>query len=325
MNEQNQTDYSNRDDEISLVDLLAVLIRFRRLIVGGTILVGFLAVLALYVVRPALQPASQSTAGPAVGAYTAQLSILVARIPNDLALYVTFDPASALRALLSDPQTVGAAYRTIAPAAIAQLPADQYAAHVRSTVIGAQLTHAYDQNTRVLTITVTTADPAATATFARALVAQLAQALNAQTVAATRSAETALATAYDSGRTALARAVERALSPAAGRALTAAQVLAALDLGVESSLAGLMETANMLERVRSFMNDPAAAFNLLQEPAVFEVPAAAAPTRRSTTVIIAVVTAFFLFVFLAFVLQYARNVRADKAEMEKLRAAWQGK
>jgi uncharacterized ion transporter superfamily protein YfcC len=43
---------------------------------------------------------------------------------------------------------------------------------------------------------------------------------------------------------------------------------------------------------------------------------------RTTKVIVAAISAFFLTVFLAFVLEYVRRVQADPEESAKLRSAW---
>ena len=45
---------------------------------------------------------------------------------------------------------------------------------------------------------------------------------------------------------------------------------------------------------------------------------------RMVLMVVTLFAAFFLMVFVAFVLQYARTVRGDAEEMAKLRAAWRG-
>jgi hypothetical protein len=82
----------------------------------------------------------------------------------------------------------------------------------------------------------------------------------------------------------------------------------------------MADLVSLRERIAALGEEPGSLFAPLGEPVVYAEPSGG----RATTAVIAVITAFFLLVFLAFVRQYIINVRKDEEEMKKLQEAWKG-
>jgi hypothetical protein len=83
----------------------------------------------------------------------------------------------------------------------------------------------------------------------------------------------------------------------------------------------LLAAETALERAQGLLQDPSRLFTVATEPIVFEGEGGGG---RMVRMVVTLFAAFFLMVFLAFVLQYARTVQGDAEEMAKLRAAWRG-
>ncbi|MFP4409232.1 MAG: hypothetical protein ACLFPW_11990, partial [Spirochaetaceae bacterium] len=147
MSDQN---HRYEEDTISLIDLVAVLVRFRKMIVGGTLAVAILAGVYLY-----SRPTPAVTEGPAEE-YTTEQRLSISSIPEDLARYVSLDPAGAVESIVTDPRTVAAAYREVEPMINSDIPEDRseerYLSMIRSSVIDERLSVSYDRDTSILTL-----------------------------------------------------------------------------------------------------------------------------------------------------------------------------
>ena len=316
MDQQPTTQSYTNDDEISLVDLLAVLIRFRRLIIGGTLAVTVIAAAALYGL-PAM-----GIWDPRGIEYTAEAKLVVAQIPSDLQRYLNFDTAAAMQNLLRDPRLVGAVYAQIEEDPDPTRSRERYLAIVRDTVIREQLRMGWDGGSRTLTVSYTNSHRDAALRFVELLVEAVSEAMLPQVRQQAQRAEILIGNAFTTTRMTLSSMVAQAVErQETAREFSLERVAAFLDSNAESAIVAFADVAVLLERLETFTTDSANLFTAFEAPVVYET----AKGRRATSLVISAVTAFFFFVFAAFVLQYARNVAADKEEVEKLRAAWEGR
>ncbi len=276
------------DDEISLVDLLAVLIRFRRMILGGTVLVLIASIVWLYGL-PAAGLASQ-----APPTYTAKIDLEVRSVPEALDEHVTLDVLARAQTLLRDRQ-----------------------------VTGAELTVTYDRASGIISFTTSDTDRDAAVRslsgVADAANAALAERLNRDLDEAEQRARARIAAVERSLQTVMHDA------PATDRIDEASPdgILRYLTLAVtmENAVQSVRADADLLEQIRIVRERPCLICPVSAEPLVTRE---ATGNRRSVRVVVSTVAALFLLIFIAFVRQYIRTVAADAEESRKLRDAWKG-
>lgn len=306
--------YAYEEDTISLIDLVAVVVRHRLLIILGTILVGIVAVAAL-----TLGPAAGLEIGPQTE-YTGERRMLVAAIPPDISSYVAVDTAAAVRTILNDPQFIGEIYRPLELEPPPDRSPEEYLSMIRRNLInGDAYRISWDGNTRILTISYTAADTETVTGFLDAVVAALPAELDRQLAPRFAEAAAFVSETLDQTRETLATVARDAVAESAVVAVDAAAVARLIEQDGALSIISLNEQQRAITRLERFAASPAALLTPVGNPAIF----ADQSGSRSMIVIIATITAFFLAVFLAFVLEYVRRVREEPEEMEKLRSAWE--
>lgn len=304
------------EDTISLVDLIAVVVRHRRLIIIGTFLAGLLSVAALY-----LGPAVGLEVGPET-VYTAERKILVGKVPTDLEQYLSLDPAPRLQSILGDPDFIGEVYAPFEKDPPEDRSRERYLSMIRREVIGETYTVAWDGSTRIITLSFTNSTPEDAGAFLSALTAAASAEFTSQVgPQVTEAIEVVEATLSDTQR-AVARLTEMAVQRVGSSAvsgITAQEVLASLELSGGTTLGALADLTYARERLLIFAGSSRALLTVVDGTTIFEELSG---TGRSTIVVITTITVFFMTVFLAFVLEYIRRVRQDREEMAKLEAAW---
>lgn len=295
MNETNTTNTPSippqRDeDEISLVDLLAVLIRFRRMILGGTLLVLVVAVGWLYGL-----PAAGFTGETVPPTYTATIDLETRSIPEALEPYITVDPVVRAQTLLGD-----------------------------TGVTGEELTVSFNRSTGVITAgyNATTEEEARSVltTAVREANALLADRLEQDL----EEAEQRITRRVEIIGDRLGTILEDAPGTTA-TAFTPDQILRYLTLSItmENAVQTFREDADLLEQIRHLRERTPILQPVVAEPRITrEVPGG---TGRAVRVVVSTVAALFLLIFVAFVRQYIRTVAADEEESRKLREAWKGR
>ncbi len=270
------------DDTISLVDLIAVVVRHRTLIVVGTVAIAVLAVLYSYI-GPRLGVAPEREVS-----YTAEQRIVTAHLPAALAEHVSFDPVAVVRETLagSDASVTEARSGDTVTFTVSVSAGDRQSAEQR---LGTQVAVSRDQ-------------------FAAAVGETL------QPVVASYDA------AIDEAR----RAITAVSTDLLTAGLSAAGGQNAQSVGTYAETVGvagvqtLVDTITLRNRIAGLLSQPAALITVSAPT----VDSATTGNNPSMLVVIATITAFFLAVFLAFVLEYIRRVRMDPEEVDKLRAAW---
>jgi hypothetical protein len=280
-----QEEIRYEDDTISLVDLLAVVVRHRRLIILGTLAVAVLAILYAYA-----GPRFGVGASP-VASFTAEQRIVVSPLPEAVAEHVAFDTVAVVKESLQGN--------------------------------GATVSETRSGNTVSYTVSVTAADGEA----ARAELQDAVAAFSLRFGATVEESLTPLRSAYDAaiaqGKLTITDISAEVLSSEGATGQGSQPVLNYLEAFGTAGVQTLVETITLRNRINGFIENPASLVAVL-EP----TPAAGVESNGSnpsTVIIIATITAFFLMVFTAFVLEYIRRVRMDPEEVGKLRAAWQRK
>ena len=302
------------EDTISLVDLVAVVVRHRRLIIGGTILVALAVIAALYAPAPAgLEIGPQRE-------FTVERSLYIASIPPGAAQYVNLDIPAAVRGVLADPRVVGNVYREFEEDPPEDRSQEQYLTMVRRDIIDQRLRVSWDNNTRTITLSFAGPDSASTAAFLQELLHATSAALSRTLQPLLMQATQDLATSLESTQAVLAQLVSESVGQTAGPggSITPEAVLMTLNSSGGPTLSAFNETRATLDRMEAIAQEPASLLRPLGSTAVYEEPTGS----RSMIVIISTITAFFLTVFLAFVLEYIRRVKEDPEEVGKLTAAW---
>lgn len=314
MSDQN---YRYEEETISLIDLVAVLVRFRRMIVGGTVAVAILVGVYLYGL-PALGVTERTEE-----TYVTELRLAISPLPERVTEYVSLDVAGAVQAALENPRAVGEAYRQVEPKINPEADPDRsrerYLSMIRRNVIGEALSVSYDNNTSVITMEFSAADKEASREFLQLLLEQL----GIELTPVVRSQVSIAVDNIDASLDGLRMSVVRAAADAQERANNGvdSQALAEyLESNAGTALQSMADLISLRERIAALGEETETLFAPLGEPVVYAEPSGG----RATTAVIAVITAFFLLVFLAFVRQYIINVRNDEEEMEKLQHAWKG-
>ncbi|MFA7567937.1 MAG: hypothetical protein WCY01_12975 [Alkalispirochaeta sp.] len=303
------------DDTISLIDLLAVVVRHRRLIIIGTLCVGIVTAAVLY-----LGPLAGLEAGPQYR-YTAERQVFLTPMPPEAQRYIAVDIPSIARLILEDPQTVGEVFADFEDAPPPNRTHERYLTMVDRDIIGERYTVAWDGNTRKLTLRYTNSSVENAIGFLDAMVGTLGPEI-ATVVGpifddAVQSLDEALAETLDQFGAAVIAGIIGLEGTSAENDPTS--LIAAVDRAGTTTVRSLADLNLAISRLGSLADDPTTLYSAVGKTAVFE---GMSGTGRSTVVIIATITTFFLTVFLAFVLEYIRRVRHDPEEMEKLHSAW---
>ncbi|MEX2442950.1 MAG: hypothetical protein WD492_05070 [Alkalispirochaeta sp.] len=305
------------EDTISLIDLVAVVVRHRVLIIGGTFLAGLLVTALMY-------------AGPMAGieigpqpVYTAEQRVLVNPLPPELQESVSVDIPTTVRTLLTNPLLVGEAYREFEDTPREDRSPEQYLTAIREDVIGKRYNVEWDSDTLTITLQYTNNSREHTVAFLDEILAlvtpEVADYLEPRFVEAGES----LRATRDRTREDLAILANDTLLQLtdAGIDTDLVSLMEAIDRIGGATLRSLADIERAIGRLEALSEDPSALLSAVGSPIVFEDTT----SSRAMVVIISTITAFFLAVFLAFVLEYIRRVRHEPEEMAKLESAWQRK
>lgn len=131
--------------EASFVDLLAICIRYRKVIIGIPFLAVVVSIILLYFL-------------PVVGvnvikqSYSVQVSVGIEEFPKDLQEFITIEPVKSLNARFSSIVFVQGIYAKHFPAEMAKLPPAKLNAFIQNSIIGKRLKFSFDKDTAVYTL-----------------------------------------------------------------------------------------------------------------------------------------------------------------------------
>lgn len=275
---------AEREAEISLVDLFAVLLRHRRLIVVLPLAVTLAAGIYLYAFGGKLGPAET---------YRVQLSVPIAPMPADLLGRVEVDPVQVVNAYFSDLPTHKAAYAEFYPKEAEKGDESRLNTYLRDRFIGKRFTYSHDQALRRYTISLTDTDRDRAARYLESLGAGAAAILN-ERLAKGYALSLAILDAQIDG---LGRGDEL---PGEARAIVASLVY-------------------QKERIAALRANPR--FPIEAEPELLVYHGDGLGVGRAKTLVLALFASGFLAFMLAFALEAARKIRKDPAAREKIAEA----
>jgi hypothetical protein len=154
---QNKSNAGN--DEVSLVDIIAVCLRYRKIIIGLPVVATLVAALVFNVLPVIGLNVSKPT-------YTATVSTVVAKFPNDM--QVTIDPAKALAANFASISFVEDQYVKAFPK-VAGMSGEALSTLIKKGVVNKQLKFAYDKDSSVGTLSFVGSDKEKVKEFASAV------------------------------------------------------------------------------------------------------------------------------------------------------------
>lgn len=305
------------DDSVSLVDLVAVVIRYRVMIIGGTVLTGIIMLLALYF-------------GPILGLgfgtraeYTAQQNLLVKSIPPRVSQYIDTDPAIRLQAILNDPIFVGEVFAAFEEEAPTDQTQERYLAMIRQIIMGDSYNVEWDARTRALTLYYTSSTPDDAAAFLEAIVSQGTLVLKNQMDIQLEDARAALERTINESRIVVAQLIEQSIpsSDVAVSETSVSNIVSYLENTGSESLSTFVSRTGDLDILRSLVQENHQLITSLGEIAVFDE---SPEIRRALITVIPMFVVFSAMVFLAFIFEFVRRVKQEPKDMQKLRAAWRG-
>ena len=319
-----------QDDTVSLIDILAVLVRHRRLIVSITVIVTLAAVVALYVL-PALGLIQRYQAPSRVvrGSQSRAVArVQVQALPEITYPYLasTADSVQSLAtttwlmaqvtARLDDLNTVAAAWRPFAERRPETAPPDTpeaYLVAVQRDVVPL-LEVESDATTGIITVSYRAGQPEDASQFVDALLDGAIDAVAAQIGPSLAQVERTTRDALDRSTTMVERLI--AQIPSSG-APGSNQTLQSTVVPMLDELVELQAARAVID---SLAQNPAALYSRIGTTTV--EPKSGNQWSRSTLVIAVFAATLVFAIFCAFVLEYVRRVKAQPSELEKLRSAW---
>ncbi|MBL8966196.1 MAG: hypothetical protein JNG85_04245 [Spirochaetaceae bacterium] len=271
---------AGNEDEISLVDLIAVLLRHRRLILFLPLAVTFTAGIYLFALGGRLGPAET---------YKVQLSVHLAPMPADLLCRVEVDPVQVVNAYFSNLPTHKALYASQYPEERAKLGEAELNAYLKTTFIGKRFTHSYDAALRRYTISLSDSDSERAGRYLEALGAGATAILNER----------------------LAKGYSLALG------ILEAQIAEIAGGGAQGSEAGAVKASLSLarERLLALRADARFPIEAVPERLVFF---ASGGGGRAKTLFLVFFASGFLALLSAFLLETVRKIRNDPSARKKL-------
>ena len=319
-----------QDDTVSLIDLLAVLLRHRRLIVSITVIVTLAAVVALYV-PPALGLTQRYQApSSVVGSprFRAVVRVQAQAMPSITYPYLADagDPAQSLATptwlisrvttWLNDLDTIAAVWRPFverSPETTLPDTPEAYLAAVQRDV-APRLEVESDVNTGIITVSYRAERSEDASQFVDTLLDGAIGAVAAQIGPSLAQVERTTQTTIDRSTTMVEQLI--AQIPPSGVSGSNQTIRST----VVPMLAELIELQKARAVIDSFAQNPAALYSRIGTTAV--VPELSGQWNRSTLVIAVFAVTLVFAIFCAFVLEYVRRVKAQPDELAKLRSAW---
>lgn len=274
------------DDEVSLVDLLAVLLRYRKTILIVPVAAAALAGLYLFVIQGFVGKTPPAS-------YLASYSASVTPIPGELQATIGVDVVQTLNAYFVSVPVHAAVFPKHFPEALAGLDEIATSTYLKNELVAKRITYAYDPAIRRYGLSLADKDGTRAGRYLEELWGGAASLVTAR-----------LRDALDS---ALARTEAE---------LALFETTRVLD---RTSLETKTKLVYARERILALKGDPAFPFGPDAYLAVSLEKDGS--SGRGKTVALVYFASLFLAILLAFILNTIRGIRRDPAAMEKLRDA----
>lgn len=272
------------EDEVSLVDLLAVMVRYRRLVIAVPLVLAVLAGTWLY-----LLPAIGVNA--AQRAYDVQISAVLSPVPADIKAVLGIDATQLLDAYFSSVAIQSAAFGSFFPEALKGMSPVDMTTFVRDQLLGKQFKYSFDPKLGIYTIAMKSTDKEQADRYLTALWSG--------------ASDKVLGRVRDAVATALALLDKEIVGYRAA-------------MKSDSTVSAVLASATNLRNGLLVLQD-SQSFPLPTQP---EHLVFAAKTGRSKTLVLVLFAGLFLGILLAFMANAWNSIKEDPEAMAKLRAAW---
>ena len=316
MSDNNSSYSASVSDSISIVEMFATVIRYRTMIIVGTVVCTLLAV-TYYTLLPALGFES----GRVEDAYVATMDFDIVTLPENLTDKMRLDVMDIVVPILTNPVVVGEAY-SITTGDSGDATTAEYQTMIKRDVIGHALNTSVDRTNRILTIRYRDTDERRASQFVHNLALSLNELVQTRVTRDLDTVENQIEHRLQEVRFQL-------VAVTTGKDQTSNNIIGALRTQelehylkqratVDSMVTALQEDVTLMATVQSFGGLPCYLCAIV-DSAELSVERSGTATVR---VIIVAVTAFFLFVLLAFFRRYIAEILLDPLQRKKLSDAW---
>ncbi len=304
-------------DEISLIDLVAVLVRYRRLVLGLPVVVAIVAAVWLY----AMPRVFGAAAPAAITDVVVERELFFEPLPARVSGYFDRTPQELVEAMLEDVRVLAPVYQSFdwSGSGMRTFASGEDAAlrnYLRSSVVGDRLTQDWSSADRTLLLRFRSSDEETSRAFMNALITALEREFPAVLAAELDRADRAAAAEI--------RAAESTIGFLDGEGLQAWSAAGAS--GVTAAVDVLASATVARELIADMRADPLGVFSVSDDLLVYAGTGDNGPgglaQSRSVQLVVAVFAAGFFAIFLSFVLNYVRMVRSDSESMQTLSQAW---
>lgn len=306
------------DDTISLIDLIAVVVRHRWVIGIGTFLVILVTAGVLY-----LAPAAGIGSTELIQQYRVEQKLQVQQLSNDVTKYIIVDVGAAFRDVMTDPAIIEAPYRDFfRNSDISELSPEELVTFLSNEFIGNAYTVTEMSGSGMMRVSLVGGDAERAKRFISAVTERARQELSVRLAPQLSRTEAMIASTIDLTSDSIARVVAQTVMEEGlpGDTETVNSLYNRISESASEEMRELRDLGFVQQEIASIKGNAGVLITVVDEPLVYALPQ---ETRDPAMIlVIATITAFFLTVFLAFVLEYVRRVRKDPEEMGKLRAAW---
>jgi hypothetical protein len=290
MTEPDNSGCVERDgDEISLVDLFAVLIRYRKIVIGVPVLVTLLAAAYLFLL-------------PLTGVledkddYLVRISVPVQPIPDILKGTIPFNTENALGAYLSSIQVHAADYGTFFADDVKSFDSVELNTFIRDVVLKERFSFTFEKSNDVCYLSMKSDDQEAARQY-------LFNLWSRASISVTARLHSVLANKLDD--------IENQLA-AIGKASNLASEILMRSQGLNEAKQNILSVQSI--PLYPFGDEPFTVVTLVD----------GLGNKRSKTMVLVFFASSFLGILAAFVMHYVATIRHDPEAMETLRKAWRG-
>jgi uncharacterized protein involved in exopolysaccharide biosynthesis len=272
------------NDEVSLIDLLAVFVRYRKLLLWLPIVVTLAVGIIVYLPSLITQKAAERT-------YSAQIRASIDLVPVDIQGYIDIDMIRALNSDFYSTQFVLGSFSKIYDSRIENMKSEDVNAYMQKSILGSKLKGSYDPSIGVYTLSFSDSE--------QDKAALLVSDLWARSIAGIRE--------RIAGKYAIALEILK-------------QQLDIYDAGGKIDSATVMSKATLLsayKKLLKYQAMPQSPFGGDQKVQMISL----AGKPKSNKVIISFFGSLLVAVLLAFLLNMASRIRRTPKEMAKLKAA----
>lgn len=313
-----QEEQYQHTDEMTLADLLAVLLRFRRMILIGTIVTGLIGVLIWYVI-PATRPSLDEDVD-----YVVEIEVSVASLPANISRYADLSLPALFRHSALDAVTILPSYEELLlesdDSSFQDQPQSERLRFLEQEFIGSKYEVEFIRDRSILIMRCNCGDEAISEQFLRSVVADTVSRIQSQVSAQLAPARAVLEQSLVSMQRAMTSAVLSGSGDTLGNRGAEEAVARSIELSVPNSVGAIADIVVASETAAQLAQSLDLFFVPSDETRHVVIPSDS--VERSPRLVLSIAAAFFALSLIAFIRQYIQNVSKDSEQLDKLRQAW---